>query len=88
MTRPLIVAFVVMIFAIFTGSASAQHRVLLLHPGETRTFDAVNRGDTVLCRRAQGASPNSMSRHSGHCTMNGQACAHTLDRSHQLFSLS
>ncbi len=49
MTRPLIVAFVVMIFAIFAGSASAQHRVLLLHPGETRTFDEVNRGDTVLC---------------------------------------
>jgi hypothetical protein len=50
MARSIIVGFVVAIFAIFTGSASAQHRVLLLHPGETRTFDAVNRGDTVLCR--------------------------------------
>jgi hypothetical protein len=26
-----------------------------------------------------------MSRHSGHHTMNGQACAHTLDQSHGLF---
>ena len=26
-----------------------------------------------------------MSRHSGHRTMNGQACAHTLDQSHRLF---
>jgi hypothetical protein len=47
--RPLLVAFVVVIFATFAGSASAQHRALLLHPGETRTFDAVNRGDIVSC---------------------------------------
>jgi hypothetical protein len=49
MARPVIVGFVVLIFAIFAGSASAQHRAFILRPGETRTFAAVNRGDTVSC---------------------------------------
>jgi hypothetical protein len=34
-----------------------------------------------------GSLPNPMSRHTGHRTMNGQACAHTLDQSHALDAL-
>jgi hypothetical protein len=49
MARPLIIGFVVLIFASFVGAASAQHRVLVIHPGETHTFTATHRGDTVSC---------------------------------------
>lgn len=49
MARPPIVGFMVVIFATYSGAASAQHSVLVLHPDETRTFDAAHRGDTVSC---------------------------------------
>jgi hypothetical protein len=40
----------VVVSATLAGAASAQRRDLVLHPGQTRTFIGVHRGDTVSCK--------------------------------------
>jgi hypothetical protein len=50
MARSVIVGLVVaMASATGTTAASAQHRDLVIRPGQTRAFTAAHRGDTVSC---------------------------------------